>query len=245
MQRRAHIYLRVSTDEQADSGLGIAAQKFACLKFCKDNKLTLVSVHADEGVSGSEPLRARPALLQLVCNLQQGDTVVYLERSRLGRGVERLIEIDNAIARCKALSVSTEGEGTNSHAPTDVFYKQISDAVAELQLNTIRKKTKDALGVLRRRGQRYGNIPPLGYRHATKGKGKNKVIVLEPHANEQAALTAVREARDCGCGSSLSCISQQLAERGLFNRNGKPYTKSTISRMFKQLAWVDANTVNA
>lgn len=238
----AYLYLRVSSDEQADSGLGIAAQRAACIRYCNNNNLALLGIYADEGVSGSTQLAERPQLAQLINKLKAGDVVVYLNRARLGRGVEVCMTIDAAIRAHKARHVSTAGEGTN-HTQTatyyDTFVTQVSDAVGELERNRIRQLTRDALAVLRERGERYGNKPPIGWTYAPSQRTTHDgraVYTLAPVAHEQAALEAVREARDCECGSSLSCISQQLAERGMFNRNGNPYSKSTIARMLKQLS---------
>ena len=111
----AYLYLRVSSDEQADSGLGIAAQRAACIRYCNNNNLALLGIYADEGVSGSTQLAERPQLAQLINKLKAGDVVVYLNRARLGRGVEVCMTIDAAIRAHKARHVSTAGEGTNGY----------------------------------------------------------------------------------------------------------------------------------
>ena len=46
-------YTRVSTGSQAESGLGLAAQRSAVEGAAKRLGLELVAVHADEGLSGS------------------------------------------------------------------------------------------------------------------------------------------------------------------------------------------------
>ncbi|NBT74355.1 MAG: recombinase family protein, partial [Betaproteobacteria bacterium] len=45
-------YLRVSTDEQAESGAGLAAQRDALERHCEGQGWQLQEVHEDDGVSG-------------------------------------------------------------------------------------------------------------------------------------------------------------------------------------------------
>ena len=45
-------YLRVSTEEQADSGAGLAAQEAAIRAECERRGLPLLATHTDAGVSG-------------------------------------------------------------------------------------------------------------------------------------------------------------------------------------------------
>ncbi|HHY15307.1 MAG TPA: recombinase family protein, partial [Firmicutes bacterium] len=76
------VYARVSTEEQAKHGFGIAAQIRACQALAQEAQ-TLV--FTDEGVSG-ETLN-RPALEALREQIEQGfvTTVICLDPDRLSR----------------------------------------------------------------------------------------------------------------------------------------------------------------
>jgi DNA invertase Pin-like site-specific DNA recombinase len=54
-------YIRVSSDEQADSGLGLEAQRQRIAAYCDMKGLRLVEVFEDPGISGGKPLATRPA----------------------------------------------------------------------------------------------------------------------------------------------------------------------------------------
>src|SRR5215469_9996468 len=54
-------YIRVSSDEQADSGLGMEAQRQRIAAYCQMKGLRLVEVFEDPGISGGKPLATRPA----------------------------------------------------------------------------------------------------------------------------------------------------------------------------------------
>ena len=51
-------YVRVSSDEQAESGLGLEAQRQRIVAFCQVKELRLAEIYEDAGVSGGKPLRA-------------------------------------------------------------------------------------------------------------------------------------------------------------------------------------------
>lgn len=53
------IYLRVSTDQQVQSGLGLEAQRDTCLRYIKDAGAKVLE-YADEGFSGALEMEKRP-----------------------------------------------------------------------------------------------------------------------------------------------------------------------------------------
>jgi len=55
-------YARVSTDRQAEDGVGLDVQERAIRKWARDNGHRIVMVARDEGVSGSTTLDARAGL---------------------------------------------------------------------------------------------------------------------------------------------------------------------------------------
>ena len=79
------IYTRVSTDEQAASGLGLAAQMAACEAFTAKAGHAITACHTDAGVSGAAGLDDRPGLMAAIAVLRRGDALVVAKRCRLGR----------------------------------------------------------------------------------------------------------------------------------------------------------------
>ena len=69
-------YIRVSTEEQTDSGLGLEAQRQRIKAFCDLRGLTLVQIYEDAGVSGGKPLSTRPAGALLLANARKNKPVV-------------------------------------------------------------------------------------------------------------------------------------------------------------------------
>jgi site-specific DNA recombinase len=58
--RTAIGYVRVSSEEQADSGLGLDAQRQRIRAYCELKDLHLATIFEDPGVSGGKPLATRP-----------------------------------------------------------------------------------------------------------------------------------------------------------------------------------------
>ena len=76
-------YLRVSTDRQAENGLGLAQQEKSIRAFLRQQRVRPVRFFEDRGVSGA--VEDRPALGELLAALGKGDIVVVARLDRLAR----------------------------------------------------------------------------------------------------------------------------------------------------------------
>src|SRR5690349_10984984 len=86
--REAIGYVRVSSEEQADSGLGLQAQRQRIRAYCALQGLRLAEVFDDAGISGGKPLASRPAGSQLLAAAKKGKAVVVVAKlDRLFRSV--------------------------------------------------------------------------------------------------------------------------------------------------------------
>lgn len=213
-QARAFGYLRVSTDQQAESGLGLDAQREAVDKTAARLGLPLAEVFTDAGLSGALDLESRPSLFAAVQSLKRGDVLIVAKRDRLGRDLIGVAMIERSITRKGARIVSAAGEGTEGTDAGAMMQRQILDVFAEYERRLIGQRTKAALQAKRARGERAGNIP-FGYRVASDGQK------LEPCEAEQAALAILRELR--GAGFTLQRIAEELNRQGFTTRRGTPW----------------------
>jgi site-specific DNA recombinase len=92
MNKRAAIYARVSTDDQAERGYSLPSQVDACQKFADVRAFDVVGVYQDE-VSGTLPITRRPAGAQLqgAINSGQVNTVIIYQVDRLSRDIANLL----------------------------------------------------------------------------------------------------------------------------------------------------------
>src|SRR5262245_6940932 len=107
-------YVRCSTGEQAESGLGLEAQRKAIADHAKRAGLELAGVLEDAGVSGSTKAEERVGLMSAVGMLRRGDVLLVAKRDRLGRDVVNVALVERLVERKGARVVSVAGEGTDS-----------------------------------------------------------------------------------------------------------------------------------
>ncbi len=99
------VYLRVSTDRQADEGLGLEVQEAACRAWAKAHKHRVVAVLCDRGISGAKDLDDRPALADALTALKAGEAagiVVY----RLDRLARDLVLQESLLAEVRRMGAT-------------------------------------------------------------------------------------------------------------------------------------------
>lgn len=219
-QPRAVGYLRVSTDQQADSGLGLEAQREAVHKTAARMGLPLADVFTDAGLSGALDLENRPSLFAAVEGLKRGDVLIVAKRDRLGRDLVGVAMIERQITRKGARIVSAAGEGTEGTDAGAMLQRQILDVFAEYERRLIGQRTKAALQSKRARGERAGNVP-FGYQLAADGQR------LEPCNAEREVLAILAELREAGY--TLREIAAELNAQGFTTRRGTPWRHQYVA----------------
>jgi len=212
-------YLRVSTDGQVVSGLGLDAQRSAIDASAARLGLPVAGWYSDAGVSGAASLDARPGLLAALDALKRGDVLIVAKRDRLGRDVLVVAMVERLASRKGARVVSAAGEGTDGNSPADVLMRQMIDAFAQFERAVIGVRTKAALQAKRARGERAGTVP-FGYVADADGR-------LTPCACERRVVALVRELRDAGY--TLQAIADELNAQGYTTRKGTSWRHQYVS----------------
>ena len=215
-------YLRVSTDEQAESQLGLEAQLAAITAAAG----TPDAVFKDEGFSGKDP--KRPALLSALDSLKRGDTLIVAKRDRLARDTFLALWCEKEVKRQGARIVSAAGEGTDSNDPSAILMRTLVDAFATYERQLIGQRTSVALKAKRARGEKTGGDVPYGYDLDRDGK------TLKENDTEQEVIEIISELKQRGY--SLRAIALELHKRGIFTKKGKEWKAATVSRIIKRAA---------
>lgn len=161
-ENTAVAYLRVSTDEQADSGAGLAAQRTAIQQTAEARGWTVIAWHSDEGLSGTLAAAERPGLAAALEAVQTGQaaTLIAAKSDRLARSVHTL----------SGLMVQADEQGWNLTAADGTvdtstaagrFQTHIMAGVAELERSLISDRTRAALAERRAAGVRLGRPSSL------------------------------------------------------------------------------------
>ena len=201
-------YLRVSTDKQGRSGLGLEAQRAAVESYLNSGRCTLAAEYV-EAESGKRC--DRPKLAKALAHAKAiGATVVFAKLDRLTRNVDllrSLVTSDVDLVFCDLPHVPPGAMGR--------FLLTQMASVAELEAGLISERTKAALAAAKARGVKLGN--PNGAR-ALRGKqvgNRQAVAVVGANAERRAGnLRAMVDDLRCHGITSVRAIAAQLNERG-------------------------------
>ena len=179
---RAIGYVRVSTGEQGESGLGLKAQVAAIRSACELRGWELVEVR-EEVKSGSRADN-RPVLGEVLAAVRRGeaDAVVVAKLDRLSRSVVdagRLLEE----ARKRGFNIVALDLGLDLSTPTGELVANVLAAVAQWERRMIGVRTSEALQVKIRGGWKSpsweARVPPAVRRRiiamARAGKSQREI----------------------------------------------------------------------
>ena len=205
-------YIRVSTVDQADSGLSIEAQRTKIQAWSDVNGYELTDIFTDAGISGkrADNRAGLQDALNVACKVR-GTALVVHSLSRLARSTKDAIAIAERLDRAGADLVSlTERIDTTTAAGKMVF--RMLAVLAEFERDLVSERTTAALAVKRSNGERIGSIP---YGYGLAGDG----TTLVPNDAELAIMADIRRWR--ARGQKLQQIADALTERGIPTKTGR------------------------
>nr|MBF6592057.1 recombinase family protein [Ktedonobacterales bacterium] len=177
---RVAAYLRVSTDEQAESGLGLGDQQRRCVAQAVAKGWPAPVIYRDAGVSGTREATKRPALARLLEAARRGelDAIIVLSLDRLGRKTRLVLDLVEQLGAHGVALVSCK-EQLDTATPQGQFVLTMFAALAQLERDLISERTIGALAELSRRDGETGGAVPYGYRRATTHDGRIKTVLID------------------------------------------------------------------
>ncbi len=155
------VYMRVSTEKQAEEGNGLESQKRDIQNYCKKNEYIITDYYIDDGYTGAN--MDRPELQRLItdCVAKRIKCVVAFKLDRLSRSmvdgiylIERVFQPNSILFKCVHDSISYD-------SPMEQAYTQMMAVFAQLDKNTMLLRMRG--GMLERIKQGYwpggGNTP--------------------------------------------------------------------------------------
>jgi len=156
-------YARCSTLEQAESRLGLEAQRAAITRWATERGATL-EIYEDAGITGTS-MEKRPALEAALCAATEGTVLVAYSLSRFARSTRDMLIIAERLKGQGADLVSlTESIDTTTATGRLVF--TLLSALSQFERDLTAERTKAALGALKARGVRLGRPPEPGSRRS-------------------------------------------------------------------------------
>ena len=212
-------YLRVSTQRQQRSGLGIEAQRTAIARFTEAEGLTLIAeyVEAETG-KGADALDRRPQLAAALAAAKPAKCSVVV--SKLDRRSRDVAFVAGRMAQRVPFIVAELGRDA------DPFMLHLYAALAEKERRLIAERTRAALAAKKASGVPLGN-PRNAEQAALLGR-----IVQSDAADEFAAsilpiLTAIRKTG----AKTLEEMTQALNQRGIRSARGRDWHASSVSNL--------------
>lgn len=202
-------YVRVSTQEQADSGLGVQAQE-AALRAEAERRGWELTFFRDEGASGKNVNPGlRSALDQLAAGNAEGLVVTKLDR--LARSVSHASDIIER-AQSQGWNLVMLDLGIDLATPSGEAMAHMLATFAQLERRLIGERTKAALAAKKAQG-------------ATLGRPR---LVTGPIAQRIVGM------RDQGL--SYGAIAAELTAAGELSPAGRPtWQASTVRRICKSI----------
>lgn len=205
-------YCRVSTEEQADSGLGIDAQRAKVSAAAQYNDWDAEAIVwcTEEGVSGTIAPEDRPCLGDLLSKVAPGDVLVTARLDRIGRSaVDVLLLADRAKDECWDLMLLDVNLDTRT--PMGRAFLGIAAVMAQMERDLIAERTRDALAAAKRRGQRLG-----------------RPVALPDDLRDR--IVSERER-----GATLTAIAERLNAEGVPTARGGRWHSSTIRAVIQSV----------
>jgi DNA invertase Pin-like site-specific DNA recombinase len=218
-------YIRVSSDEQADSGLGLEAQRQRIAAYCTMKGLRLAEVFEDPGISGGKPLASRPAGSKLLAAVKKGKALVIV--AKLDRLFRSVADAANVIADFdkKGIQLVAIAENFDMSSPFGRAMAQMASVFAELERAMIQERTRSAMNVKRSRGERISGHAPYGSDFGTAGR-------LVSNDREQSIISRMRQLRSDGM--SFRGIASRLDREGVPPKRGRRWDHTTVKSILKR-----------
>ncbi|MER8373689.1 recombinase family protein [Mesorhizobium sp. M1406] len=222
-------YLRVSTDRQGKSGLGLDAQRQSIARFVEAEGFEVVGEFVDvETGKGADALAKRPRLSAALAAAKRngGCPVVVAKLDRLSRDVAFISDL---MSKKVPFIVAELGP------KVETFMLHIYAAVAEQERAVISRRTKEALAAARARGTVLGS-PDL----ALARQRSREVRGIQADAFAANILPIIHDIQASGV-KSLRQIAVALNARGIASARGGTWTAVQVTDIINRDARLKSN----
>jgi DNA invertase Pin-like site-specific DNA recombinase len=199
MQKRAAIYVRVSTDKQT-----VENQLRELHRIAERRGWEVLKEYRDAGISGSKGREARPGLDELLKDAQRRrfDVVMAWAIDRLGRSLIDLRGTIQTLEHC-GVDLYLDQQAIDTTTPAGRLMFQITGAFAEFERSMIRHRINAGLKRAVEQGKQLGRprIPAeLEKRIQSLLRAKKGMLAI---------------AKECGVGTgTVQRIAREMAEEG-------------------------------
>lgn len=167
--KRAALYIRVSTEEQARNGYSLGAQLEDLKLYAQRHHYTVIDVYADEGASARKRPFKRKEFQRLMEDVKQNriDVIVFIKLDRWFRSVADYYKAQEILDKY-SIQWETTQEQYNTTTTNGRLMLNIKLAVAQNESDMTSDRIKFVFSQKMARGEVCSGSVPLGYKIVNK-----------------------------------------------------------------------------
>lgn len=207
------VYIRVSTDMQAEDGFSIEGQRARLISYAQSQDWQIYDFYIDDGYSAKDT--NRPEMKRMMQDMEDKKFEVIL--------VYKLDRLTRSVADLHALLKTFDIHGVKFKSATEIFetttamgrfFITLVGAMAEWERGTISERVRFGIEQMVAEGRRPGGIKPYGYT-------KDEILIPD----EAAIIREARELYHTGLG--FKSVAMRLNREGKLRR-GQEWTDATV-----------------
>jgi DNA invertase Pin-like site-specific DNA recombinase len=220
-------YIRVSTTRQGEKGVSLQEQKDAILRYAERQGLRIVRWFEEQLTAAK---RGRPGFTEMVRLLRRGaaDGVIIHKIDRGARNLRDWADLGELIDA--GVKVYFANENLDLASRGGRLTADIQAVVAADFIRNNREEVKKGLGGRLKQGL-WPFAAPVGY----LDQGKGKVKTIDP---QRAPLVRTAFELFAAGRHTLDSLVEEMARRGLVNRNGKPFSRDGLWVMLRNSFYI-------
>jgi len=218
------IYVRVSTDEQAEQGISIPAQKSRLLAYCQAQGWEVYDFYIDDGYSGKD--LERPAMQRLIedATAKKFAAVLVLKLDRLSRRQKDVLYLLEDVFEPAGVGFKSATETFDTTSPFGKAAIGMMAVFAQLERETIVERVRMAKKESAKQGRFMGGPAPFGYRYDFE----NKNLVVD---EIQARIVRMIYEKYLEGKLGYSYIADELEKQGTPGPTGERWNKSSVRKI--------------
>ena len=221
---RAVGYTRVSTEDQAQSGVSLEAQEAKIRAYCTAKGWELARVVRDGGYSAKD--LNRPGMQEVIrgCKGKELDVVVILKLDRLTRSVKDLGYLVEDVFNRHGISFSSIQDNFDTCTANGRMVMNILATLAQWERDVISERTREAMQFMKR-GLKLVGAVPFGF-DLVEGQ-------LVPNGEEMGTARVILGLRRQG--KSYQRIAERLNAKGMAAKGGGRWYPKTVRGVVRHL----------
>ena len=184
--RRAALYIRVSSVEQARHGLSLEEQKAALLDYAAKHGMIVADIYADEGTTARKSISRRKELQRLLVDVKANriDVILFIKLDRWFRNVADYYKVQSVLDAHRVDWIAIL-EDYNTSTSAGRLNLNIRLSIAQNESDQTADRIKFVFEGKKARHEALTGNPPFGYsivdKHFTPNEDAPKILDLFRH----------------------------------------------------------------